>query len=53
MTTNPPPGFATVETYDNHNDGSVTIYGRDHNGNPVVKTFPAGSVVTVMRGGAA
>jgi hypothetical protein len=50
VTANPPQGFVTVEAYDNHDDGSVTIYGRDCNGDPVVKTFPAGSVVTVMRG---
>lgn len=51
--TNPPPGFAAVEAVDHNEDGSKTIYARDHNGDPVIHTFPAGAVVTVVKGGAA
>lgn len=47
---NPPKGFATVETYDVNADDSVTIYARDYNGDPIVKTYPAGEVITVIRG---
>lgn len=47
---NVPPGFAHVEAYDRNPDGSVTIYCHDHNGDPLVKTLPAGSLITVIRG---
>lgn len=47
--TNPPPGFCAVENHTRNDDGSVTVFGRDHNGEPTMHTFPAGTVITFMR----
>jgi len=47
-----PPGFCAVENVEHNPDGSVTVLGRDHAGDPVIHTFPAGSEVTIIKGGA-
>lgn len=50
--TNPPSGFCAVENVTHNDDGSITVFGRNHTGEPIVHTFPAGAVVTVIKGGA-
>lgn len=50
--TQPPSGFMAVENVTHNPDGSVSVFGRDHTGEPTMHTFPAGAVVTVMKGGA-
>lgn len=46
---NPPAGFAAVENVDHNADGSITVYARDHQGDPYITTYPAGTQVTVLR----
>ena len=41
----PPPGCLLVEKVDRNPDGSTTVYGQLHNGEPAVMTFPAGAMV--------
>lgn len=50
--TNIPPSFMAVENVTDNVDGSVSVFGRDHNGGPIMQTFPAGAVVAVIKGGA-
>lgn len=44
-----PDGFMAVEHVTHNEDDSVTVLGHDRNGDPVIQTFPAQSVVTVYR----
>lgn len=44
-----PEGFMRVETYDRNDDGSVTVYAHDSNGDPIVQTFPAGTELTILK----
>jgi hypothetical protein len=38
-----------VENVDHNADGSITVYARDCNGDPIVKTYAPGTVVTRLR----
>jgi hypothetical protein len=46
----PPPGFMVIENIDHNDDGSVTVYASDFNGQPIVKTYAADETITIIRG---
>lgn len=49
MTAPIPPNFATVENVTHNDDGSVTVFARDRENNPFVRTYQPGEQITYIR----